>query len=376
MSLAKHMSQLVITRAGPPAEVLELQPQTRPVPGPGEVLIRMQAAAINPADLNFIEGTYGIKPDLPCVPGMEGVGVIEALGEGVTSLTEGSVAMPLSGPGNWASWRILTAEQVQGLPKGLEAPQAALLRVNPATAWGLLHAAGTPVAGAWVVQNAASSAAGHCVIQIAKSLGLRTLSFVRRPESIAACEALGADLVFVDDAEGLTAAKAALAACGAPAPLLALNAVGGDSALRLMDLLGLHGTHVTYGAMARQPLKVPNGMLIFKGLTLRGFWLTHWAAFMGNDRMAELYQKLAQLALNGRLRQQIAATYPVAQYREALKHAAGGARNGKILLTFPEETSPAWHALPSARAGRGIPASQRREDACGPLSFRESAGNL
>ena len=340
------MSQLVINRTGPPADVVELQPQPRPEPGPGEVLIRMQAAAINPADLNFIEGTYGIKPNLPCVPGMEGVGVIEALGEGVTSLSVGSAVLPLPAPGNWASWRILPVGRVHGLPKGLEVPQAALLRVNPATAWGLLHAAGTPAGGAWVVQNAASSAAGHCVIQIAKSLGLRTLSFVRRPESIAVCEALGADLVFVDDAEGLAAARTALAARGAPAPRLALNAVGGDSALRLMDLLGPQGTHVTYGAMARQPLKVPNGMLIFKGLNLRGFWLTGWAASMGDQGMTELYQKLAGLALQGQLRQQIAASYPLEQFRAALKHAAGGARNGKILLTFPEEVSPSPQALP------------------------------
>ncbi len=341
------MSQLVIARTGPPAEVVELQPQPRPLPGPGEVLLRMQAAAINPADLNFIEGTYGTKPGVPCVPGMEGVGVIEALGAGVTGLSVGTVVMPLVGPGNWATWRVLPVERVHRLPRELEVPQAALLRVNPATAWGLLHAAGTPVAGAWVAQNAASSAAGHCVIQIARSLGLRTVNFVRRPESIAVCEALGADLVFADDAEGLAAARTALAACGAPAPRLALNAVGGDSALRLMDLLGPQGTHVTYGAMARQPLKVPNGMLIFKGLTLRGFWLTHWAASLGNEWMAELYGKLADLALTGRLRQQIAATYPLEQYRAALQHAAGGARNGKIILTFPEqENSPVWPTIP------------------------------
>ena len=68
------MSQLFITRTGPPTEVVELRPQIRPVPGPGEVLIRMQAAAINPADLNFIEGTYGKKPVLPCVPGMKARG--------------------------------------------------------------------------------------------------------------------------------------------------------------------------------------------------------------------------------------------------------------------------------------------------------------
>ena len=328
------MSQLVLNSTGSPAEVLELQPQSRPVPGPGEVLLRMQAAAINPADLNFIEGTYGTKPNLPCVPGMEGVGLIEELGAGVTDLTVGLAVLPLPAPGNWATWRVLPADRAHVLPEGLDFQQAALLRVNPATAWGLLHAAGTLEAGAWVVQNAASSAAGHCVIQLAGSLGLRTLNFVRRPESVAVCEALGGDLVFVDDAAGLAAAKAALAACGAPAPLLALNAVGGDSALRLMDLLGPEGTHVTYGAMARQPLKVPNGMLIFKGLTLRGFWLTFWTTSMGAERMAEIYQKLAQRVLSGQLRQQIAAAYPVEQYRAALAHAAQGARNGKIILTF------------------------------------------
>ena len=103
------------------------------------------------------------------------------------------------------------------------------------------------------------------------------------------CQALGADLVFTDDSDGLAAAKAALAERGLPAPMLALNAVGGDSALRLMDLLGPGGTHITYGAMARQSLKVPNGMLIFRALTLRGFWLTLWKASVkpeGMDKQA------------------------------------------------------------------------------------------
>ena len=154
------------------------------------------------------------------------------------------------------------------------------------------------------------------------------------PESAAACTALGADLVFTDDADGLAAAKEAMAQRAIPAPALALNAVGGDSALRLMDLLAPMGTHVTYGAMARQPLKVPNGMLIFKGLILRGFWLTLWKAEVKPDGMNKLYQQLSQWVVRGQLRQDIAATYPLENYREALVHAAQSARGGKILLTF------------------------------------------
>lgn len=328
------MSQLFITRTGRPSEVVELRPQQRPRPGPGEVLVRMQVAAINPADLNFIEGTYGSKPNLPCPPGMEGVGVIEELGEGVPRIPLGSPVLPLETPGAWSRWRILRAHQVYVLPPGIDPQQAALLRVNPPTAWGLLHSAGERPAGSWVVQNAASSAAGHCVIQIAKPLGLKTLNFVRRPESIAVCEALGADLVFTDDADGLAAARSALAGSDINAPTLALNAVGGDSALRLLDLLGEGGTHITYGAMGRQALKVPNGMLIFKGLTLRGFWLTLWKASLGPAALETIYQHLTGLVQAGKLHQQIAAAYPLEEFRAALEHAAQNARNGKVLLTF------------------------------------------
>ena len=328
------MSQLFITRTGPPAEVVELRPQERPAPGPGEVLIRMHVAAINPADFNFIEGTYGSNPHLPCPPGMEGMGVIEEFGEGVTGLMVGSPVLPLESPGAWAQWRLLPPDRIYVLPQGLDPQQAALLRVNPPTAWSLLHSAGALPAGSWVVQNAASSAAGHCVIQIAKSLGLKTLNFVRRPESVPVCEALGADLVFTDNAGGLAAAKTALAGRGAPDLSLALNAVGGDSALRLLDLLGPGGTHITYGAMGRQALKVPNGMLIFKGLTLRGFWLTMWKASMTPETLAGIYRKLIRLVQDGKLHQQIAAAYPIEEYRAALEHAARNARNGKVLLTF------------------------------------------
>ena len=328
------MSQLILSRTGPPAEVLELHPQQRPVPRTGEVLVRMQVAAINPADLNFIEGTYGKVPELPCVPGMEGCGVIEELGKEVCGLIAGALVLPLESPGAWAQWRVLRPERLYVLPHNIDPQQAALLRVNPPTAWGLLHAAGPPAPGAWIAQNAASSAAGHCVIQVAKSLGLKTINFVRRPQSIAACRDLGADLVFMDDPDGLAAAKATLAADRIPGPFLALNAVGGDSALRLLDFLGMDGTLVTYGAMARRGLKVPNGMLIFKTLVLRGFWLTRWQEKLPQQELIHIYGRLCGLAATGRLHQQIAAVYPVADYRAALEHAARNARNGKVLLTF------------------------------------------
>ncbi len=118
-----------------------------------------------------------------------------------------------------------------------------------------------------MVQNAANSAVGRSVIQIARARGLKTLNVVRRPELIDELKALGADVVVTEDTDLRTSVEEL---CGGSRPRLALNAVGGASALNLANALADRGTHVTYGAMGRQPLKIPNGLLIFREITFRG----------------------------------------------------------------------------------------------------------
>ena len=168
------MRQLQIETTGPPAAVVQLIETPGPSLIPGHVRLRMLFAPVNPADLNYIEGNYGKKPVLPAVPGIEGVGRIIETGGEVEGFRVGQLAIPLSGIGSWTEERVLPAAEVFVLPDGIDPRQAAMLRVNPATAWGLLHATGQLPEGHWVVQNAASSGAGHCVIQLARHLGLRT----------------------------------------------------------------------------------------------------------------------------------------------------------------------------------------------------------
>lgn len=321
------MKQVVIEQTGPPATVARLQEVPSPALPAAHVRLRMLFSPVNPADLNYIEGTYGKKPVLPAIPGIEGVGRIVE-GEG-----EGRLAISLAGMGCWAEEVVRAEEDVFVLPEGIDPRQAALLRVNPATAWGLLHAAGELPAGATVVQNAASSACGHCVIQVARHLGLRTLNLVRRAESAEACRALGADAVLTDDTNTVAAARAM---ADFSAPVLGLNAVGGDSAIRVMDLLAPGGTMVTYGAMGRQPVKVPNGFLIFKDVRLKGFWLTKWLEEAPREVIRGLYEKLAGLVAAGHLKQAVAAEYPLAEISEALRSAAQDARGGKVLLRLSD----------------------------------------
>ena len=184
-----------------------------------------------------------------------------------------------------------------------------------------------------MVQNAANSGVGLALIQIAKALGLRTINAVRSEAAAAICRAHGADVVIIDDVNFCNNARAALAAADLGAvPKLASNAVGGDSALRLMDLLANEGTHVTYGAMSRQSLKVPNKFLIFKRLHLQGLWVTKWMDVMPVPEREALFGRLAGYMVAGHLRLPVEKTYPLGEIGAALEHAQRSSRDGKILL--------------------------------------------
>ena len=226
--------RLCIHQTGKPSEVVQTEAAKAPAPQRHEVLVRMLYAPINPADLNFIEGTYGKQPQFPAVPGNEGCGRVEDVGDEVESLTEGDLVIPLHPIGTWQQHVVAAENQFARLPEGIDPVQASMLRVNPTTAWQMLHQFRELHRGDFVAQNAANSGVGRAVIQIAKHLGLRTINFVRRDELIEELAALGGDLVIPDREAALGPARDAL--CGKPLSL-ALNAVGGESALHLMELL-------------------------------------------------------------------------------------------------------------------------------------------
>ena len=149
-----------------------------------------------------------------------------------------------------------------------------MLKINPMTAWRLLHDYVDLKSGDWLIQNAANSAAGRAVIQIARELGFKTVNVVRREELIDELRAEGGDVVLVDGENLRDEVKDATTS---DAPIrLGLNAVGGSSALRLANCLAPESTMVTFGAMSLQPLKIPNGLLIFKDLRFRGIWINKW----------------------------------------------------------------------------------------------------
>lgn len=315
-------------RTGLPLDVLEIKTEELPPPGRGQVLVAMEAAPINPADLNYISGTYGVRPKLPVTPGFEGCGRVSGVGPGVNLAIGTRVRLP-EGTGTWRTHVVVEADSCLPLPTELSPELAAMIYVNPLTAWRMLHDFEQLRTGDWILQNAANSGVGRCVIQLAKVLGLRTCNLVRRAELIPDLLTLGADRVELDGPE---LPRQWPDAWSEQPPRLALNAVGGDSALRLAGLLGHGGTLVTYGAMSRQALKIPNSLLIFKDLRLRGFWLTAWAKCAGREAVAGALKEIEPLALSGSLLMPVAATYPLEELKKAVAHAEQEARGGKVLL--------------------------------------------
>jgi NADPH:quinone reductase-like Zn-dependent oxidoreductase len=312
-------------RTGNPSEVVQLDEVALPEPGPGEVRVRMLWAPVNPADLNMLEGKYGEARPLPDVPGNEGCGRVVRVGPGADESWIGRLVlvdrMAWREEGNWHT------DDLVPVPAGIDARQACVLRVNPPTAWLLLHNFVELRPGDWIAQNAATSAVGRAVIEIAKSMGWKTLNIVRRAEAVGALRRLGADAVVVD---GPGMADEVAPFLSGAKQKLGLNAVGGASATRLAGLLADGSPLVTYGAMSKEALKIPNGFLIFRDLEFRGFWLTRWLRSASADGKNGVFDEVFRLAASGCFAPAVAGEFPMAEVSAAVVRAAAG--GGKVLL--------------------------------------------
>jgi trans-2-enoyl-CoA reductase len=329
--MSKNILAAVYERHGNPADVLRVESLPWPKPGAGEAVVKMRAAPINPADLNQIDGKYPIRAELPATPGFEGAGVVVDLGANVTNITAGELVILPHNVGTWREAVAVKADELVVVPAGIEPVHAAMLKINPMTAWRLLHDYVDLQKGDWLIQNAANSAAGRAVIQIAHELGYKTVNVVRRAELIDELRAEAGDVVLVDGENLRDEVKAETS--GAPIRL-GLNAVGGESALRLANCLAPESTLVTYGAMSLQPLKIPNGLLIFKDLRFRGIWINKWYDNATKQERMEAFRALFEMAKRGLLQTKVEKAYPLSAAKAAVTHAAQGKRSGKIIFEF------------------------------------------
>jgi NADPH:quinone reductase-like Zn-dependent oxidoreductase len=314
---------------GDPATVLSEGQADLPEPGPGEVRIRTVLAPIHNHDLWTVRGQYGYKPTLPAVGGSEGLGTIDALGEGVQGLAVGQRVAAASVHGTWAEAFIAPVRMVIPMPDAIADETAAQLIAMPLSALMLLEFLQVE-RGQWIVQNTANGAVGKTLAMLASARGVNVANLVRRDDGVAELEGLGIGNVFSTASDGWQ--DAVRARLGAALATAAVDSIGGTASGDLMGLLGEGGTLVSFGSMTGEPMQIPSGDVIFKQATVKGFWGSKVSQAMAVEDKRRLVGELLQRASAGELQLPVQAVYPLAQIADAAAASVAGGRTGKVLL--------------------------------------------
>lgn len=318
-------------RRGPvPQDVIRAVEFEVPPLQAGEALVEVIAAPINPSDVLTLTGEYGQLPSLPAIGGREGVGRVAELGADTGSgPAVGQVVLLPVGCGSWSTHVVTEAAQLVPLPSEADPQQLAMMTINPPTAALLLSEFVAVGPNEWVLQNAANSAVGLYLVQLAGYRGHRTVNVVRREDAAPVVREAGGDIVLVD---GDDLAQRVTEATGGAKIRLGIDAVGGAATGRLAECLCRGATLVNYGRMSGEPCAVDPGAFIFADLTMRGFWLASWFRHAPEQERDELFGEVARLVASGKLHAPIHATYDVSEIEEAVAAAASGGRSGKILI--------------------------------------------
>jgi mitochondrial enoyl-[acyl-carrier protein] reductase / trans-2-enoyl-CoA reductase len=297
----------------------------------GQALVEVTAAPVNPSDVLTLTGEYGQLPPLPAIGGREGVGRVAVLGPDTQSpgVGVGQLVLLPRGSGSWSTHLVAQAAQLVPLPNEADPLQLAMMTINPPAAALLLSEFVRLDPGEWVIQNAANSAVGLYLVQLARYRGWRTVNVVRREDAVAIVREAGGDVVVIDDDD---LARRVTEATGGAAIRLGVDAVGGTATGHLADCLCDDAYLVIYGRMSDASCTVHPDAFVFRNLTMRGFWLVNWFRRTPDRERAVLLGEIAELIAKGELHAPIHATYDVSEIKEAVAVAASGGRSGKVLI--------------------------------------------
>lgn len=290
------MKALVFEQAGEAARVLQYKDIPQPLPGAGEVLVQVQARPVNPSDHYFIQGVYRRKPVFPQVAGLEGTGVIAALGAGVTGFETGQ-PVAFRAVGTWAEYCVVPVAQLIPITMPLPPETAAQLGLNTMTAVGLLEEAQLKP-GQFLLVDAASSSTADLLVQMAAQRGIRVAALVRAGRHLSNVK--GAEWVALqDDPQLVPRIQEWTNGAGLDG---FLDAVGGPLLGTVLQQMAPFGTVLTYGNFDKGAVAaVSNATLVYRNLTLKGFGIDRWMSLQPATRIQALYTQLVEDLHSGRL---------------------------------------------------------------------------
>jgi NADPH:quinone reductase len=320
-----------VTQLGDPVDVLALNEVPDPEAGPGQVLVRVRAAAANFPDVLMCRGLYQVRPELPFTPGIELCGEIVAVGAGVTGFGVGDrvIGGPVQPTGGFGELAVMRADAILPAPDGLDDAEAAAFFITYQTGWFGLHRRAQLKAGETLLVHAAAGGVGSGAVQLGKAAGARVIGVVGGQRKAEAARALGADVVidrreqdFVEVVKEVTGGRGAD---------VVYDPVGGETYARSTKCIAFEGRILIIGfASGHIPTATLNHALI-KNYSIVGL---HWGLYATKDpqSLKDAHTQLSALVADGLIRPLISERLPLGDVADGLARLADGDVVGRLVF--------------------------------------------
>jgi NADPH2:quinone reductase len=314
------------------ADALQWEELPTPQPKAGEVRVAIRAASLNFPDILIVQNKYQFKPALPFVPGAEYSGVVDAVGEGVTSLRVGDAVAAFAGTGGFATHACVDAALAMPLPAGFDFDDAAAFLLTYGTAHHALLDRGALVAGETVLVLGAAGGVGTAAIQVAKASGARVIAAASSDAKCALCTQLGADASLRSDSASLRDDIKKLT--GGKGPDIVVDPVGGDLAEPVFRAIAWRGRYLVIGFAQGSIPALPMNLALLKGAAIVGVF---WGEFARREPQANA-RSLAQLVAwyaQGKVKPVIDQRLAMPELMRAFERMASRQVRGKLVMTNP-----------------------------------------
>jgi NADPH:quinone reductase len=308
-------------------EDLVVEEVADPVPGPGQVVVRVHAAAVNFPDVLMIDGKYQVKMPPPFTPGSELAGEVLAVGAGV-SIRPGQRVSATTFVGAFAEQALLPEAAVSPIPDSADFASAAAFGVTYRTAYHALRSIAEVRPGDWVVVLGAAGGVGLAAVDLAVAMKARVLAAASSPEKLELCRRRRAEAAVDYDREDLKTRIRELTGDSARA---VLDPVGGSYAEPALRALARGGTFVTLGYAAGAIPAIPLNLILLKGITVRGMEIRTFVTDRPHDSARDMLE-LTEMFATGVIRPYIGARFPLADTGAALRLVADRKAIGKVVI--------------------------------------------
>jgi NADPH2:quinone reductase len=320
------MRAVICHTYGPP-EDLVVEEVPDPTPGPGQLVVRVRAAAVNFPDVLLIAGKYQVKIPVPFTPGSELAGEVVAAGAGAP-FGPGDRVFGTTAVGAFAELALLGGHAVSTIPGGADFAAAAAFGVTYRTAYHALRSVAQVAEGDWVVVLGAAGGVGQAALDLAVAMKARVLAAASSPEKLEVCRQRGAEATVDYEREDLKSRIRELTDGGAR---VVIDPVGGPYAEQALRGLARGGVFVTLGYAAGAIPAIPLNLVLLKDITIRGMEIRTFTADHPDDAARDMFE-LQEMFADGRIRPYIGARFPLSDAATALRYVADRKAIGKVVI--------------------------------------------